>query len=121
MNTYTLKVTSTQSSARLDMFILAFTQTRKMGLSRAFIQKLILEGFVELNGQAVRKPHHKVKTQDAYRVSIPERKILAAAPEDIRLEVVYEDRDLAVINKPAGLVVHPAPGNSEHTLVAEPF
>lgn len=88
-----------------------------MGLSRAFIQQLILQGYVKLKGQAVCKPHHKVKTGEEWLVAVREKKAAEMAAEDIRLEVVYEDEDLAVIHKPAGLVVHPAPGNPKHTLV----
>jgi len=88
-----------------------------LGFSRAFIQQLILEGQVTLRGQVVRKPHHKVKIGDEWCVCIKEKKVAELSVEDIHLEVVYEDEDLAIINKPAGLVVHPAPGNPRHTLV----
>ncbi|MFH0826660.1 MAG: RluA family pseudouridine synthase [Candidatus Omnitrophota bacterium] len=117
MGTYTLKVFSSQSSQRLDLFILKCTQEKKLGFSRTFIQQLILEGQVKLEGQEIRKPHHKVKVGDVWFVAVREKRVEALSAEDIHLEVVYEDEDLAVINKPVGLVVHPAPGNLKHTLV----
>ncbi|MFH1458623.1 MAG: RluA family pseudouridine synthase [Candidatus Omnitrophota bacterium] len=116
MNEYAIKVAPGQSSMRLDLFILKFAQERRLGFSRVFIQQLILEGQVKCKDQTVRKPHHKVKIGDEWILSVREKKAAEMAPEDILLEVVYEDEDLAIVNKPAGLVVHPAPGNPEHTL-----
>jgi len=88
-----------------------------LGFSRVFIKQLIMEGQVRLKGQEVRKPHYKVKVGEEWHVRVKEQKVAELSAEDIQLEVVYEDEDLAVINKPAGLVVHPAPGNPKHTLV----
>jgi len=70
-----------------------------------------------LGGLKVTKPHHKVKLNDEFKITIEDKKTYALNAENISLDVVYEDRDLAIINKPQGLVVHPAPGNFEHTLV----
>ncbi len=117
MDTYTLKVTPDQTSMRLDLFILKFAQEKKLGLSRVFIQQLIQRGYVTRKGQAVCKPHYKVKTGEEWLVAVREKKAQEMVAEDIQLDVVYEDEDLAVIHKPAGLVVHPAPGNPRHTLV----
>jgi 23S rRNA pseudouridine1911/1915/1917 synthase len=66
---------------------------------------------------AATKPNHKVRPGQEILISIPEKKIQSLEAEDIPLKVVYQDDDLAIIDKPAGLVVHPAPGNYEHTLV----
>lgn len=117
MNTYVLKVTPDQSSMRLDLFILEFAQANRLGLSRVFIQKLIREGQVESKDSVLHKPHQKVKTGDELILIVNEKPHADLIPENIPLEVVYEDEDLAVINKPVGLVVHPAPGHFEHTLV----
>jgi len=70
-----------------------------------------------MHGNALVKSNYKVKLQDEIKVVIADKKEASIGAENIPLEVVYEDDDLAVINKPAGLVVHPAPGNREHTLV----
>ena len=84
--------------------------------SRAFLQKLIDQGDALVNGKQ-NKPSYKVRAGDEVSVEIPPPRPLEAKPEDIPLNVLYEDDDLIVINKPAGLVVHPAAGNYEHTLV----
>ncbi len=87
------------------------------GLSRERIKALIGEGRVILNGQAVTQPSFKPAEGAAYAVSVPEVAAAEAAPQDIPLVVVYEDADLIVVDKPAGLVVHPAAGNLDGTLV----
>jgi len=111
-----LNVFSPEAGMRLDLFILEFSQHENLGLSRTFIQKLLKEGKISLGSLKQVKPNYKVKTGEEIKIQI-EKKELVVAAENISLEVVYEDKDLAVINKPSGLVVHPAPGNYEHTLV----
>jgi 23S rRNA pseudouridine1911/1915/1917 synthase len=117
MREYALKVLPGSAGMRLDLFLLRFSEENNLGFSRTFIQKLILDGRVTLEGSGPLKPHYKVKADDSLKLSIEEKKADMPAAENIPLEVVYEDGDLAVINKQAGLVVHPAPGNAEHTLV----
>jgi len=102
---------------RLDLFLYEYFLREAPGLSRTAIQKMILEKKVPLLDGLCPKPHYKVKSGDRFRAVIVDKKSGAPVAEDILLDVVYEDDDLAVINKPAGLVVHPAPGNYEHTLV----
>ncbi len=85
-------------------------------LSRAAAQRLIREGNVLLNGRAS-KPSESVKTGDELRVTIPPPVEPAARPQPIALNVVYEDEDLIVVNKPSGMVVHPGAGNPDGTLV----
>ena len=80
--------------------------------SRSFIQKLIEEGRV-----SVKKKNEKVKAGQEITIQMPEPKAIEAEPEDITLDIVYEDDDLIVINKPKGLVVHPGAGNETGTLV----
>jgi 23S rRNA pseudouridine1911/1915/1917 synthase len=84
--------------------------------SRAFLQKLIEQGDARVNGRAA-KASYGVRAGDEVNVEIPPLRILETQPEDIPLDVLFEDDDLIVVNKPAGLVVHPAAGNQEHTLV----
>jgi len=97
---------------RLDLFL----QSELPGHSRAFLQKLIEQGHVLVNGKPC-KPSHRMHPGDKVSVEIPQPRPLEAAPEAIPLDVLFEDDDLIVVNKPAGLVVHPAAGNAEHTLV----
>ncbi len=85
-------------------------------LSRSQIQKLTKEGKISLNGDAF-KNKVKVAAGDVFDVTYEEHTLTDLVPEDIPLDVVYEDADLIVINKPKGLVVHPAPGNPSGTLV----
>jgi 23S rRNA pseudouridine1911/1915/1917 synthase len=95
----------------------AFSKKHNLGLSRTSIQDLISKGRITVNGSCDIKPHYKVRKTDKIKI-VPEDKVKSAInAEEIPLEVVYEDDDLAIINKPVGLVVHPAPGNYQHTLV----
>ncbi len=73
-------------------------------------------GLAKVNGE-VAKASLKVKTNDLVEISIPETKPLEINKENIPLDIVYEDDDILIINKPQGMVVHPAPGHNEHTLV----
>ncbi|MEK7376769.1 MAG: RluA family pseudouridine synthase [Candidatus Margulisiibacteriota bacterium] len=98
---------------RLDQFI-----AKKLpSISRNRIQKLVDEGFVKLNGKACAKAARKVLHDDIVELDIPAPKRNEVLPEEIELDVVYEDKDLIVINKPAGMVVHPAQGHRSGTLV----
>mgnify|MGYP000964890012 CR=1 FL=1 len=84
--------------------------------SRSYIQKLMEDELVLVNGKA-RKANYRIKTGDEIHVSIPEPEKLDVKPEKIELEILYEDEDLIVVNKPKGMVVHPAAGNYSGTLV----
>jgi 23S rRNA pseudouridine1911/1915/1917 synthase len=84
--------------------------------TRTFIQKLIESGNVIVNGRAARVAL-QLKLQDHIEVTIPPPEPAVVLPEDIPFGLVYEDKDVVVINKPAGLTVHPAPGHARHTLV----
>jgi 23S rRNA pseudouridine1911/1915/1917 synthase len=117
MNEYEIKAMPEQAGKRLDIFLAQFFSENGLGLSRTAIQDLIVKGGVLINGKSATKQHTKVKTDDLVRVTVEEKKPNTLDKENIPLEVVYEDEDLAIINKPIGLVVHPAPGNQEHTLV----
>lgn len=85
-------------------------------VSRSSAQKLIESGEVTLNGKTVLKSV-KPKAGDEISVIVPEPEITEAVPQDIPVDIVYEDDDLLVVNKPKGMVVHPAPGNPDGTLV----
>ena len=98
---------------RLDRALAAAVPT----LSRERLKALIRSGAVEAAGRAVRDPATKVRGEEAYRVAVPEPTAALNEPQDIPLTVVFEDEHLLVIDKPAGLVVHPAAGNLDGTLV----
>lgn len=85
-------------------------------ISRSYIQKLIKESLVTVNGKTI-KAKYNVNEGDHIVVKLPEPKPLEIKAEDIPIDVVYEDSDVAIINKPQGMVVHPAPGNYSGTLV----
>lgn len=84
--------------------------------SRSFIQKLIADGLVQVNGKTV-KANYKVQNGDAVQVHVPEPVDLDIEPENIPLDILYEDQDIVVINKAKGMVVHPAAGHYTGTLV----
>lgn len=96
---------------RLDQYV-----AEREDLTRSYVKILIDEGHITLNGKAVRagKP---LKKGDEIEVSLPPPRTLSTAPEDIPVEIVYEDEDLAVVNKPQGMTVHPAAGSPSGTLV----
>lgn len=117
MKEYSLKVSAQESGKRLDLFLAEFSHQHKLGFSRTSIQGLIQKGKVRLGDSVIDKPHYKIKSGEEFCIALEDKKSLSIQAEEIPLDVVYEDEDLAVINKPVGLVVHPAPGNYEHTLV----
>lgn len=86
-------------------------------VSRSFIQKLIEQGNVMINGSKEKLKKYKVQENDEVAVEIPDPEILKIEPENIPIDIVYEDEDVIVVNKPQGMVVHPAPGNYHGTLV----
>ena len=85
-------------------------------ITRNAVQRLIEDSNVSINGKVPSK-NYKLKTGDTITVVIPDPKLPEARPENIPIEIIYEDDDLLVVNKPKGMVVHPAPGNYEGTLV----
>lgn len=97
---------------RIDRFL----SGEDTGLSRSALQALVAEGHVQCNGKAVAKSL-KLKAGDTVLLEIPDAKPIEAVPQDIPLDIVYEDAHLLVVNKPKGMVVHPAPGNPDGTLV----
>jgi len=102
------------SGKRVDLFISANAPD---DLSRARVQALVRQGVVTVNGTVPRGTSAKIAVGDVIRFAMPEAKEAEPNPEDIPLDILHEDDDLIVINKPAGMVVHPAPGNWTGTLV----
>src|SRR5438445_8131495 len=99
-------------SERLDTFL----RERFPAVSRGTIQRLIEQGHIKVNGQTI-KPTHHPRAGELIEVYWPEARPAEAKPEDIPLDILFEDSDLLVLNKAPGLVVYPAAGHEEHTLV----
>lgn len=98
---------------RIDSFISAIDEE----LSRSYVSKLIGEGAAHINGTRVKKRSERVYEGDRISLDIPESRIPDILPEDIALDILYEDSDVLVINKPKGMVVHPSNGHYSGTLV----
>lgn len=115
MSGYVLTVTASAEDAgtRLDAFIGYNTDE----LSRSYAVRLIEKGLVNINGETVTSKKHAVVDGDTVTINMPEPEALEITAENIPIEIVYEDDDVAVINKPRGMVVHPGPGNHSGTLV----
>ena len=111
--TYCFTVAPEDKGKRLDKFLI---ENLPRTFSRVFLQKLIAGGHITVN-QKKAKPSHKILPGERIDVAIPEAIESEIKPEKIKLDVIYEDADLLVINKPVGMVVHPAPGSKSRTLV----
>ena len=111
--TYT--VPETEHLKRLDSFLSDAASDRD--LSRSFVQKLIKEGQAAVNGKTVLKPSFLLNAGDAVSFEVPEAKPAEILPQEMKLDILYEDSDVLVINKPKGMVVHPAAGHADGTLV----
>lgn len=107
-----LVVNISNSGMRLDAFI----ADKMINLSRTMVKKLVEDGNITVNGK-IQKVSYRVQENDMIDVIVPEAKELDLKAQDIPVEVVYEDSDIIVVNKPKGLVVHPANGNWDGTLV----
>lgn len=106
------KVDSDDEGTRLDVYLSKLLKD----MSRSYIQKLIKDSMVEVNSKK-EKSSYKLVSGDVVQIEIPEPKEIAIEPQDIELDIIYEDSDILIVNKPQGMVVHPAPGNWDKTLV----
>ncbi len=109
---YEFEISESENSERLDKVLSSWNQE----ISRSFFQKLILEGAVKVNG-IPQKSNYRVVSGDKISVVIPQAEELEILPENIPLDILYEDMDVLVVNKPKGMVVHPSAGHSSGTLV----
>ncbi len=107
-----MNIQASESGLRLDVFLAESLENT----SRSAAQKLLESGAVTLDGKALRKQDRTVAGA-VYEVELPELREVAIEPRDLPLDIVWEDADLLVLNKPKGLVVHPAPGHWDDTLV----
>lgn len=107
----TVTAEAEDAGTRADVFLAA-----KLGVSRSSMQKLLEDGRVK-RGEKIIKANYKVRAGEMFVVDIPEPEPIEAVPENIPLDIIYEDDDVVVLNKARGMVVHPAPGNYTGTLV----
>ncbi len=112
MELLSLRPAASDAGARVD----AWLASQVEGLTRSAAARLLEEGRVTLEGRPLAK-NYRLTGGEALAVSLPDPEPIEALPQDIPLEVVYEDGDVIVVNKPKGLVVHPAPGHPDGTLV----
>ncbi len=112
MSDYLLEIYDENAGLRIDRYLAISID----GMSRAYIQKLIKDKAVLINGEAC-KPSTVVDTGDVISFSAPEAVAPSIVPEDIPLDILYEDEDVIVVNKPKGMVVHPSAGHYNGTLV----
>ncbi len=104
--------TARESYARADVFL----SENLNGYTRSAVKKLFAGGYISINGKAA-KPSQAVSSGDVVKATLPDAEEYSAKPENIPLDIVYEDGDVAVINKPQGMTVHAGNGNTEGTLV----
>ena len=116
MNNLNFKITEESELIRVDQALAGLLDRAGNKLSRSYIQKLIKDGSITVNGIIV-KPSYILNYDDEVVCDIPEAKPLEIVPENIPLDIVYEDDDLIIVNKPKDMVVHPASGHYTGTLV----
>ena len=112
MTTETFEVTTEQEGERLDKYLSMIYPD----LSRSFFQKLIKDDHILVNNLA-QKANYRMKEEDMVAITIPDAVETAIVPEDIPLDILYEDEDVLIVNKPKGMVVHPSAGHFSGTLV----
>lgn len=112
MNEFAFQITEELEDERIDRCISMLIDS----LSRSFVQKLIRDGHVTVNGTVIKSSYH-VSAEDEVRFVLPDAAEPNIEPEDIPLDILYEDADVIVVNKPKGMVVHPAAGHYTGTLV----
>ena len=108
-----LEVSKEHQGIRIDIFL----QSQIKNLSRTRIKKIIIEGCVKINDRIIEEPAKKIKEKDRIKIKFPITKESKILPQKINIDVLYEDNDIILINKPPGLVIHPGAGNYDRTLV----
>ncbi len=108
-----LIVKDTEKNARIDIFI----KKKQNELSRTRIKNLILNKKLKLNNKIITDPSKKISSKDNISLEIPEPKKASLKPFKFKLDIVYEDKDIIIINKPAGIIMHPGAGNLDNTIV----
>ena len=106
-------VKDTEKNIRIDIFI----NKRQNEISRTRIKNLILDQKLKLNDKILTDPSKKISPGDIINLTIPEPKKASLKPYKFQLDIVYEDKDIIIINKPAGIIIHPGAGNYDNTIV----
>ena len=112
-NTIKLSVDFKNSGKRLDIFL----KENVKQCTRSFLKKLIEDNQVQVNNNILSSPAAKIKHKDQIKINIIDKNKIEITPKKIKLEIVFEDKDILVLNKPKGMVVHPGAGNYKNTLV----
>src|SRR6185312_11505266 len=112
LNSHQVVVSADEADDRIDRLLASRTE-----LSRTRLKALILDGAVAIGERTISDPGYRVNAGDAITVTVPEPEPAAPTGENIPLDIVFEDDEIVVLNKPAGLVVHPAAGHATGTLV----
>lgn len=107
----TISLTAEADGGRLDAFI-----ADNSDITRSFAEKLVAEGFVTVNGENKLKKY-KVKTGDSVYIEVPREEVPELTPVKMDIDIIYDSPEFAVIDKPAGITVHPAPGHADDTIV----
>jgi len=102
-----------KDDVRVDLYL----SDNLRNFSRSYIQKLIQDGHIKINGRMLYVKKTKLKLGDHIEIDLPEPELLNVIPQNIPITIVYEDNDVIIVDKPQGMVVHPAPGHSDGTLV----
>lgn len=113
MSTLEITVGEAEAGARLDVFLSGEIEDA----SRSYLQRVVKDGRVAVNGKVIKRVSQSVSDGDEITVDLPPPPTISLEPQDIPLEILHEDADVLVVNKPSGLVVHPAPGHYDGTLV----
>ena len=105
-------ISQNEVNKRIDVFL-----SKNINfLTRSYIKKLINKENLIINGKIVNVPSHKIKKNDVISLKIPEEKDVKLDPKRIHIDIIYEDKDIVIVNKPKGMVVHPGAGNYKNTL-----
>ena len=107
------EITKEFTNKRLDIFL----SLKINNLSRSKIKKIILDGFVNLNNLTIKEPSKKIKYKDKVAIKLPPTKSSKISPNKMNLDILFNDRDIVVLNKAPGIVIHPGAGNRENTIV----
>lgn len=116
LNKITYKVPEHYIGSRLDKVLVDDVFFKDLIATRSFAQNMIEKGYIAINGERT-KASYLLKVNDEIHIEIPEAKPSTLIPYDYKLDIIFEDQDLIVVNKPSGLVVHPAAGHEQDTLV----
>jgi 23S rRNA pseudouridine1911/1915/1917 synthase len=111
--TYTFTAGPADAGERIDRVL----ARRLPEISRSRLKNLVEAGWLSSGGETIEQPAYRVKSGQSFAIIVPEPAAAVPEPQAMPLDILYEDRDIVVLNKPAGLVVHPAPGNPDRTLV----